>query len=72
MTPCFFLFGASNHPYIPFHFEEMIFPLVIIVPHEVVGIVEELALELVGVLLLGGSPNRLQRECGSVDTHFMY
>ena len=27
-TPCFFLFGASNHPYIPFHFEEMIFPLV--------------------------------------------
>ena len=30
MTPCFFLFGASSHPYIPFHFEEMILPLVII------------------------------------------
>ena len=32
MTPCFFLFGASSHPYIPLHFEEMIFPLVIILP----------------------------------------
>jgi hypothetical protein len=32
------------------------FAIIIIVPHEVVGIVEELALELVGVLLLGGSP----------------
>ena len=30
MTTCFFLFGASNHPYIPFHFEEMIFPLVLL------------------------------------------
>ena len=29
MTPCLFLFGASSHPYIPLHFEEMIFPLVI-------------------------------------------
>ena len=28
MTPCFFLFGASSHPYIPLHFEKMIFPLV--------------------------------------------
>ena len=28
MTPCFFVFGASSHPYIPLHFEEMIFPLV--------------------------------------------
>ena len=28
MTLCFFLFGASSHPYIPLHFEEIIFPLV--------------------------------------------
>ena len=28
MTPCFLLFGASSHPYIPLHCEEMIFPLV--------------------------------------------
>ena len=31
MTPCFFLFGASSHPYInyiPLHLEEKIFPLV--------------------------------------------
>ena len=28
ITPCFFLFGASSHPYIPLHFEEMTFPLV--------------------------------------------
>ena len=28
MTPCLFLFGALSHPYIPLHFEEMIFPLV--------------------------------------------
>ena len=27
MTPCFFLFGATSHPYIPLHFEEMTFPL---------------------------------------------
>ena len=27
MTPCFFLFCASSHPYIPLYFEEMIFPL---------------------------------------------
>ena len=30
MTPCFFLFGASSHP---FHFEEMIFPLVLEYEH---------------------------------------
>ena len=30
MTPCSFLFGASSHPYIPLHFEETNFPLVII------------------------------------------
>ena len=29
MTPCHFLFGASSHPYIPLHFEGMIFTLVI-------------------------------------------
>ena len=27
LTTCLFLFGASSHPYIPLHFEEMIFPL---------------------------------------------
>ena len=27
-TPCLFPFGASSHPYIPLHFEEMIFQLV--------------------------------------------
>ena len=29
MTPCFFFFGAQSHPYIPIHFEETIFPLVL-------------------------------------------
>ena len=28
MTPCLLLFGALSHPFIPLHFEEMIFPLV--------------------------------------------
>ena len=28
MTPCFLLFHVLSHPYIPLHFEEMIFPLV--------------------------------------------
>ena len=27
-TPCYIIFGAWSHPYIPLHFEEMILPLV--------------------------------------------
>ena len=64
MTPCFFLFGASSHPYIPLHFEEMIFPLVCEMLNSQQG---EMALTDADLLLLDDSDRSGVQRCCFYD-----